>query len=149
MCGLAGFVRWGDGVAGGDLADALEEASRRLAHRGPDGRGRYDSPTGRAGLAFRRLAVIDLAGGDQPIANETQDIHLVLNGEIYGFEAVRERLEAAGHRFRTRSDAEVALHLYEDHGPDCVTHLRGMFALAIWDETRGRLLLARDRKSVV
>jgi asparagine synthase (glutamine-hydrolysing) len=145
MCGLAGFVH----VAGeGSLADpeaTLAAARDRLRHRGPDGDGVYLDARGRAGFAHTRLAVIDLDGGVQPMTNETGDVHLVLNGEIYDFERQRRDLEERGHHFRSRCDAEVVLHLYEEDGPACVESLRGMFALAIFDERRGRLILARDR----
>jgi asparagine synthase (glutamine-hydrolysing) len=145
MCGLAGYVRLRPGGEPADPDDTLRRAAGLLGHRGPDGEGFYLDPEHRVGLAHRRLAVIDLEGGVQPMSSETGDVHLVLNGEIYDFERQRRELEARGHRFRTRCDAEVALHLYEEHGPACVERLRGMFALAVWDGPRRRLLLARDR----
>src|SRR5262245_63155056 len=114
-----------------------------LAHRGPDGDG--NAVAGRAGLGCRRLAIIDVAGGAQPLADESGSILAVCNGEIYNHAALRRDLEARGHRFRTRSDAEVLPHLYEEHGPDLVHALEGMFALAVWDARAGRLVLARDR----
>jgi asparagine synthase (glutamine-hydrolysing) len=114
-----------------------------LAHRGPDGDGRLAH--GRAALGCRRLAIIDVAGGAQPLADETGEIVAVCNGEIYNHAALRRDLEARGHRFRTRSDAEVIPHLYEERGPDFVHALDGMFGLAVWDERQGRLVLARDR----
>jgi asparagine synthase (glutamine-hydrolysing) len=114
-----------------------------LAHRGPDGDG--TRTIGDATLGCRRLAIIDVAGGAQPLANETGDVIAVCNGEIYNHRALRDRLAARGHRFRTGSDAEVLPHLYEEHGPDLVHELEGMFGLAIWDARAHRLVLARDR----
>src|SRR5437763_1522953 len=114
-----------------------------LAHRGPDGDGA--AIAGHAALGCRRLAIIDVAGGAQPLRNETGDVIAVCNGEIYNRAALRAALEARGHRFRTRSDAEVLPHLYEEHGVDFVNALDGMFGLALWDARRGRLILARDR----
>ena len=138
MCGICGIVS----PAGPDR-NALEEMSAALVHRGPDSHGALVS--GSAALAARRLSIIDLEGGDQPIANEDGRVHVVQNGEIYNHQELRRELERRGHAFRTRCDTEVLVHLYEEHGPDFVERLRGMFAIAIWDESRGRLLLARDR----
>ena len=117
--------------------------SATLVHRGPDADGVFVDDS--VGLAARRLSIIDLAGGDQPIANEDGRIHVVQNGEIYNHEELRPRLERAGHRFRTSCDTEVLVHLYEEEGDDFVRSLRGMFAFALWDGRRRRLLLARDR----
>jgi asparagine synthase (glutamine-hydrolysing) len=114
-----------------------------LEHRGPDDEGIYTH--GCAGLGMRRLSIIDLCSGHQPIHNEDRTIWVVFNGEIYNFPELRQQLEAHGHRFYTNSDTEVIVHLYEECGTDCVNRLRGMFAFAIWDEPRQRLLLARDR----
>ncbi len=121
----------------------LERMNAVIRHRGPDSDGFYVS--GNAGLAMRRLAIIDLLTGDQPLSNENGTVWIVFNGEIYNFPELRARLEAKGHIFRSSSDTETIVHLYEDYGPACVEHLRGMFAFAIWDETRRQLLLARDR----
>src|SRR5262249_57341710 len=114
-----------------------------LVHRGPDGVG--TAVRGPGGLGCRRLAIIDVAGGAQPLANETDDVIAVCNGEIYNSAPLRSALQARGHKFRTHSDAEVLPHLYEERGVDLVDVLDGMFGLAIWDARRGRLVLARDR----
>jgi asparagine synthase (glutamine-hydrolysing) len=135
MCGIAGAI-------GPDADPLTERMTAALVHRGPDDDGFY-SANG-ASLGFRRLSIIDLEGGAQPILNETGDIALICNGEIYNSPELRQRLLEAGHRFRTRSDVEVILHLYEEHGEDCVRHLRGMFAFAIWDARDRSLLLGKD-----
>jgi asparagine synthase (glutamine-hydrolysing) len=114
-----------------------------LVHRGPDGQGRHDGP--HVALAIRRLSIIDLVGGSQPIYNEDRTLALVANAEIYNHVELRHSLERRGHRFRSRSDCETIVHLYEEHGSACVQRLRGMFAFALWDCRRRRLLLARDR----
>ena len=137
MCGIAG-------VAGSRPdPDVLARMGLAIRHRGPDDAG--EMVTDQAGFAFRRLSIIDVAGGHQPIYNEDGSAAIVLNGEIYNHRELREPLEARGHRFRTRSDVEAVLHLWEEKGPGCLADMRGMFALAIWDEREGRLLLARDR----
>jgi asparagine synthase (glutamine-hydrolysing) len=123
--------------------ERLRAMSATLVHRGPDSDGELlDGPVG---LAARRLSIIDLEGGDQPIANEDGTAHVVQNGEIYNFRELRAELEQAGHRFSTRSDTEVLVHLYEEHGEGFAERLRGMFAVAIWDSRRRRLVVARDR----
>lgn len=139
MCGIAGKLDFSGSV---DPA-VLERMCAAIEHRGPDSRGVWcDGPVG---LGIQRLAIIDVAGGDQPIFNEDRTVAVVMNGEIYNFQELREQLVARGHRFATHADTEVLVHLYEDHGDDLVGHLRGMFAFAIWDSRRRRLLLARDR----
>src|SRR6476661_8804722 len=115
--------------------------SGTLVHRGPDSFGEF----GDVALAARRLSIIDLETGDQPIANEDGTLHVVQNGEIYNYRDLRHELERAGHHFRTHGDTEVMLHLYEEHGEQFAERLRGMFAVAIWDARRRRLVLARDR----
>ena len=140
MCGICGLAAGG---AGGPDPDALAAMSATLVHRGPDDDGHVIA--GPVGLAARRLSIIDLAGGHQPIAGEDGRVQVVQNGEIYNHEQLRAELEAAGHRFRTRCDTEVIVHLYEQHGDGFAERLRGMFAIAIWDGRSGRLVLARDR----
>ena len=144
MCGICG-------VAAADPrrpidAEMVRAMTDTLWHRGPDGDG-YHVADG-VGLGMRRLSIVDLATGDQPIANESGAVVLVCNGEIYNHVELRRELERDGHRFSTRSDVEVILHLYEDRGPSCVDALRGMFAFALWDDTRRRLVLARDRLGI-
>jgi asparagine synthase (glutamine-hydrolysing) len=144
MCGIAGIV------AAERLhpEDHARVAAMRdiLAHRGPDDTGAYADD--RAALGHRRLSIVDLAAGHQPIANEDDTVWIVFNGEIYNHADVRVELEAAGHHYRTRSDTETIIHAHEQWGDACVEHLRGMFAFAIWDAPRRRLLLARDRLGV-
>ncbi len=143
MCGIAGVLS----LSPERRVDpgALDAMAAPLAHRGPDDEGRYVDPHGRCGLAFRRLSIIDVAGGHQPLANEDGTVWVAFNGEIYNFRELRADLKQRGHVFKTESDSEVIVHLYEEHGEACLEHLAGMFAIAIWDERRGRLLLARDR----
>jgi asparagine synthase (glutamine-hydrolysing) len=141
MCGIVAAVSRRGGVS----ADALHRATRRLTHRGPDAQHVWLEPSGRVGLGHARLSIIDLTTGDQPIASEDSRVHLVHNGEFYDFERIRTQLERDGHTFRTRSDSEIALHLYEAQGARSVHSLRGEFAYAIWDDRDGVLFAARDR----
>ena len=141
MCGICGYVSR-DSTRPADR-ELLERMNATIRHRGPDSDGFYLGQG--VGLAARRLAIIDLVTGDQPIPNEEHTIWTVFNGEIYNYPELRRRLEARGHSFRSCSDTEVLVHLYEEYGLDCVDHLRGMFAFAIWDVVQQRLLLARDR----
>lgn len=139
MCGIAGKISFTQPAEPHTLAAMLAA----MEHRGPHSRGtHFDRGTA---IGMQRLAIIDIAGGDQPIFNEDRTIAVVMNGEIYNFLELRERLQAGGHRFRTEADAEVLVHLYEDQGADLVQHIYGMFAFAIWDSRRHGLLLARDR----
>lgn len=140
MCGIAGRLE-----RSGREADRvlLERMTRSMEHRGPDEEGFHFR--GALGLGHRRLAVIDLETGRQPLSSEDGKLRLIVNGEIFNFAALRSGLERRGHRFRTRGDSEVILHLYEERGPECLEELRGMFALALWDEPRETLFLARDR----
>jgi asparagine synthase (glutamine-hydrolysing) len=139
MCGICGIAS----ASGAVDAERVAAMSATLAHRGPDSFGEFSD--GIVALAARRLSIIDLATGDQPIANEDETLHVVQNGEIYNYRELRHDLERAGHRFRTEGDTEVLLHLYEEYGEDFPDRLRGMFAAAVWDGPRRRLLLARDR----
>jgi asparagine synthase (glutamine-hydrolysing) len=142
MCGICGIV--GPGPIDRDTLAAMAAAIR---HRGPDDDGFYVEELGGVGvgLGFRRLSIIDLESGNQPIANEDGSIQIVFNGEIYNFRELRRELEGRGHRFATEADTEVIVHLYEDEGPRCVERLNGMFAFALWDTSSQELLLARDR----
>jgi asparagine synthase (glutamine-hydrolysing) len=140
MCGIAGFVGRDEDCA---TAEDVRRMTDAIVHRGPDEEG--IAALGNVGLGMRRLSIIDLSGGSQPIYNEDQTIVVVFNGEIYNFPDLRRELESRGHRFYTRCDTEVIVHLYEELGPDCIGKLRGMFAIALWDENRKSLLLARDR----
>ncbi len=147
MCGICGVLNLSTSAPPIDAATVRAMATT-LRHRGPDSDGVYVSPDRNVGLGFRRLSIVDLATGDQPMANEDESIWLVFNGEIYNHAAHRPGLEARGHTFRSRCDAEVILHLYEEFGPECVNHLRGMFAFGLWDGRKRQLLLARDRVGV-
>jgi asparagine synthase (glutamine-hydrolysing) len=140
MCGISGFVN-GDGRRADPAV--LERMNGAIVHRGPDDDGFFYDQN--AGIAMRRLSIIDVAGGHQPIHNTDSSKWIVFNGEIYNYQALREQLEDLGHNFYTRSDTEVVVHLYDEYGVDCVQHLRGMFALAIWDKQAKELFLARDR----
>jgi asparagine synthase (glutamine-hydrolysing) len=141
MCGIAGIVSHRP-IEPGEIA-ALGTMNDRLRHRGPDGAGQFTDTN--AALAMRRLSIIDLTGGWQPIYNEDRSLVIVANGEIYNYVELRCQLEAKGHRLTTSGDIETILHLYEEYGLDCVHHLRGMFAFALWDSKQRRLVLARDR----
>jgi len=143
MCGIAGILSLGGAPPARRELRAMADA---LAHRGPDSEGAYLDD--RAGLTMRRLSVIDLETGEQPVANEDRSVWVVFNGEIYNYRDLRRDLAARGHRFRTETDTETIVHLYEEHGAACVEKLRGMFAFAIWDRTAQRLLLARDRLGI-
>src|SRR5512143_2035914 len=140
MCGICGLSysdrRLGDREVLRGMNDAIQ-------HRGPDSDGSYVAAG--VGLAIRRLAIIDVKGGDQPISNEDGSLWVVMNGELYNYPEMRKELEGRGHRFKTKTDTECILHYYEDEGDACIQHFRGMFAFALWDTRRQRLLLARDR----
>jgi asparagine synthase (glutamine-hydrolysing) len=141
MCGIVACYSRREPVS----QDTLERATRKLLHRGPDGQRHWISADARVGLGHARLSIIDLTTGDQPIASEDEKTRIIVNGEFYGYEAIQRDLEASGHRLRTRSDSEIALHLYEDYGVQCLHHLRGEFAMVLWDERRRMIFAARDR----
>lgn len=146
MCGIAGFVSDKTNL---DFTAALSAMANAVTHRGPDDEGFYETATyngkHQVGLAHRRLSIIDLSTGHQPLGNEDGSIQIVFNGEVYNFHALRLELEGKGHCFATHSDTETIVHAYEEWGEDCVMRFRGMFAFAIWDSPRQRLFLARDR----
>ena len=144
MCGISG-IAYADPLCPVD-PDQLRGMAEAIVHRGPDGGGMFRAPG--VGLAHRRLSIIDLEGGKQPLGNEDGSVQVVFNGEIYNYRELRRQLEARGHRFATHSDTEVLVHLYEDVGDRLVEQLRGMFALALWDASKKRLLLARDRVGI-
>jgi asparagine synthase (glutamine-hydrolysing) len=139
MCGIAGKIDFGGRVD----AQLLHRMCAVMEHRGPDSRGVFVDDG--VGLGVQRLAIIDVVGGSQPIFNEDRTVAVVLNGEIYNFEQLRKRLVSSGHSFSSHADTEVLVHLYEDYGPEMVTHLHGMFAFAIWDAPKRQLFCARDR----
>jgi asparagine synthase (glutamine-hydrolysing) len=139
VCGICGIAS----TNGSAVTDRVAAMSATLVHRGPDSFGEFSD--GDVALAARRLSIIDLDTGDQPIANEDGTLHVIQNGEIYNYRELRRELERAGHHFRTHGDTEVLLHLYEEHGDRFAERLRGMFAIAIWDARQRRLVLARDR----
>ncbi|MEZ4381264.1 MAG: asparagine synthase (glutamine-hydrolyzing) [Nannocystaceae bacterium] len=144
MCGIVGAFS----LSGGLTAGWLERPLAALAHRGPDGEGRWVAADGRVALGHRRLAIIDRAGGRQPIASEDGQVVAVVSGELYDHNVLRDRLRARGHRFRTRSDSELVVHLYEEHGVELVEHLRGEFAFILWDGRQRLALAGRDRFGV-
>jgi len=144
MCGICGKVMFDPSRR--VPRQLLKDMADSIQHRGPDDEGFYIS--GQIGLGFRRLSIIDLSGGHQPLSNEDGTVWLVFNGEIYNYQALRQDLITKGHVFRTESDTEVIVHLYEEYGTECVQELRGMFAFAIWDEREKQLFLARDRVGI-
>ena len=144
MCGIAGFA---GGLADTpDAADRLRRMCDAIRHRGPDDSGYHVAPG--VAIGMRRLSIIDVAGGHQPMTNEDGTVHVVFNGEIYNYQSLRARLLAGRHRLTTSSDTETLVHLYEDHGAGLARELRGMFGFAIWDDRRRRLLVARDRLGI-
>jgi asparagine synthase (glutamine-hydrolysing) len=143
MCGIAGLVRW-DGPA--PTANEVHAMCDAIAHRGPDDEGVHVDA--HVAIGMRRLSIIDVSGGHQPVPNEDRTIWIVFNGEIYNYKELRHELEQRGHVFRTATDTETIVHLYEEYGASAVERLRGMFAFAIWDSTRRELFLARDRLGI-
>src|ERR1700689_1199069 len=141
MCGIFGLLNL---KPGGDLPRSLmERMGQVIKHRGPDDDGFYYGRGVPPGM--RRLSIIDVSGGHQPLSNEDGTVWIILNGEIYNFQELNRRYLSSGHTFRTRSDTETIVHLYEELGEACFAELRGMFAIALWDSRRKKLLLARDR----
>ncbi|PYV94279.1 MAG: asparagine synthase (glutamine-hydrolyzing) [Acidobacteria bacterium] len=144
MCGICGIVYSGEERR--VQRDTLAQMNTQIVHRGPDDDGFFVE--GNVGLAMRRLSIIDIRTGQQPISNEDESLWIVYNGEIYNHRELRSKLEARGHCYRTKSDTETIVHLYEEYGSECVQHLRGMFAFAIWDRRSRRLFIARDRLGI-
>lgn len=144
MCGICGVLELDSAVR--VERSVLQAMNERIHHRGPDDEGYFTS--GNVGLAMRRLSIIDVATGRQPISNEDGSVTIVFNGEIYNYLELRSRLQSRGHQFATHSDTETIVHLYEEYGADCVHHLRGMFAFALWDANERSLFLARDRLGI-
>ena len=144
MCGITGVMKFRDGAR--VEPSVLRQMCAAMVHRGPDDEGVYTD--GAVGIGMRRLSIVDLATGHQPLSNEDGTVWIVFNGEIYNHAILRPDLEAKGHRYRTHSDTETIIHLYEQYGADCVQHLRGMFAFAIWDARRQKLFIARDRLGI-
>ncbi|MFZ1130099.1 MAG: asparagine synthetase B, partial [Terriglobales bacterium] len=144
MCGIAGILEFKRDARANPKA--LREMCDVIRHRGPDDDGFYTD--GAAGIGMRRLSIVDVAGGHQPISNEDGTLWIVFNGEIYNHLALREQLIARGHRYSTHSDTETIVHLFEEYGADCVQHLRGMFAFAIWNRNTRTLFIARDRLGI-
>ena len=140
MCGIAAVI----GREGANTRERAQRAIAIMRHRSPDGSGVWQSKDGRVSLSHTRLSTIDLLSGAQPILNEDGTI-VAVNGEFYGFEEIRKELEGFGHRFRTRTDSEILVHLYERHGTSCLAHLHGEFAFVVWDEREQTLFAARDR----
>ncbi|MCH2663870.1 asparagine synthase (glutamine-hydrolyzing) [bacterium] len=141
MCGIAGLID--PSLSTAQVTDRVRGAVDALVHRGPDDQGTFCEEG--VGIGIRRLSIIDVEGGHQPIANEAETVHVVCNGEIYNYLDLRKELETRGHVFKTRSDVEVIVHLYEEYGTSCVDHLVGMFGIALWDSVNRRLFLGRDR----
>src|ERR1700733_9390500 len=143
MCGITGIMQFGGGRV---EPETLRRMCAAIVHRGPDDEGIYTD--GAVGIGMRRLSIVDLATGHQPLSNEDGTVWIVFNGEIYNHSELRPQLEARGHVYRTHSDTETIVHLYEEYGRDCVQHLRGMFAFAIWDSRKRSLFIARDRLGI-
>jgi len=140
MCGIAGIMSLSDRPVQREEIRSMCDA---MIHRGPNDEGLHLAPG--IGLGMRRLSIIDLETGRQPVENEDGTVSVVFNGEIYNFKSLRRALEKQGHVFKTETDTEVIVHLYEQHGDECVDKLRGMFAFALWDQRRRKLLIGRDR----
>src|ERR1017187_5673594 len=144
MCGICGIFHFDP--AQRVNRDLLKAMNRQIVHRGPDDDGFFVENN--VGLAMRRLSIIDIQTGHQPLSNEDGSVWIVFNGEIYNHQNLRKELQARGHRYRTKSDTETIVHLYEEYGQQCVEHLRGMFAFALWDRSKRGLFIARDRLGI-
>jgi asparagine synthase (glutamine-hydrolysing) len=143
MCGIAGFISRKKDTPFAEREILLDKMCRVIEHRGPDEQGL--AVEGRAALGMRRLSIIDLKTGQQPIYSQDGNLFIVFNGEIYNYQELKRELESLGHRFKTNSDTETILHAYEEFGADCLQKLRGMFAFAIWNKKDESLFIARDR----
>jgi len=144
MCGITGKLYFTKNQA--VTKEVIHRMNEKIRHRGPDDEGIYINGTGRVGLGHQRLSIIDLSpAGHMPMSNEDGTVWIVFNGEIYNFQDLAPELRKRGHVFRSHSDTETIIHLYEEHGEDCLKFLRGMFAFAIWDERKNKLFIARDR----
>src|SRR6201990_1683822 len=141
MCGLVAILSQERPIS----HEVIRRATHSLEHRGPDAQRYWVSDNKRVALGHARLSIIDLQTGEQPIATDDGQLRIVVNGEFYGYEAIQRELEQSGHRLRTRSDSEIALHLYRDLGAQCLHRLRGEFAFVVWDETHRTIFAARDR----
>ncbi|NQZ68439.1 MAG: asparagine synthetase B [Lentisphaeria bacterium] len=141
MCGIIAVYRDNQSISEGELLDAMHV----LGHRGPDGQGHWINDKGTVALGHRRLAIVDIDNGKQPISNEDNSCQIIVNGAFYGFRKIRRDLELRGHKFKTDSDSEIALHLYEEYDLDFVKHLSGEFSIIIWDQRKERLIAVRDR----
>src|ERR1700757_4394307 len=144
MCGICGKMNFDVSEPVSPLL--IKSMADTILHRGPDDEGYFVS--GSVGLGFRRLSIIDLAGGHQPMSDTEETVWVILNGEIYNFKELRAELEQRGHRFRTRSDTEVIIHGYKEGGREVLDHFRGMFGVAIWDVNKKRLVVARDAMGI-
>jgi asparagine synthase (glutamine-hydrolysing) len=141
LCGIVGVFSRQDPIP----TAIVQRATQSLHHRGPDARRHWIAPDGRVALGHTRLSIIDLTTGDQPVASEDGRTRIVVNGEFYDYESIRHELAQSGHRLQTRSDSEIALHLYEDLGAQCLHRLRGEFAFVLWDDRNRTIFAARDR----
>jgi len=144
MCGIAGYIDFSSKTN----PPVLDKMTDEITYRGPDSSGKFINKSKIVGLGVRRLRIIDLTTGDQPIKNEDNSVVVVYNGEIYNYKILRVELEKRGHKFRTESDTEVLVHAYEEYGEDFVPKLNGMFAFALWDEKKRKLFLGRDRAGI-
>ena len=141
MCGIVAMLSTQEQISESSLKRGIES----LNHRGPDAKKIWISPEGRVGLGHTQLSIIDLTGGEQPIANRDETLRIVVNGEFYDYQRIQEDLRRWGYQLRTKSDSEIALHLYDEFGTECLHHLRGEFAFILWDKRNELLFAARDR----